>query len=796
MASFRDFTSISAVAFALAASSTAWAAEPAAATAQDETASQADIVVTGLRRNEQYINAPVSVQVFDSKAIQTAGITRPQDFLTLTPNVTFVTSNHAGEFFVNIRGQASVRQSESAVAVVIDGVQLATSNEFNGELFDIEQIEVLKGPQGAYYGRNAAAGAIIINTRAPGDDLEGEAKISYGNYDTAKATVGIGGAIIPGKLRFRVSGAISDTDGAFTNIITGEKMQRYTDKVGRLRLDWEVSPDLKFDLRVNGTKGHGGAIGFNPQVAGTIVGGVPVAGIDTQNTSLPFVNDVPGLNRQKKFSTSLKMDANLGFATLTSVTAYNEITDAYQAQNFPYASFLDSRNSFGVFAVAFGDKTQRVRVATKAFTQEIRLSSPDDDFFQWQVGAYYLKSSRAVEQEIGLNGKPIVNPDGSIQAPVFLDGSGNVVRTLQGGGVILPTSEIDGITSVNPTAAYDNNKYNYENYAPFANIQIKPTENLEIRLAGRYDVEKRKVRTVTPDVPNPVTGAASYNFCVLSLGVSADQCRAGDTFKQFQPKATITYKFPGTGSVYASWGRSFKSGGFNPIGTRAQLLAVPGTDPANVVLQDTYKKEVGTTYEVGFKTRLFDNSLMFNGAAFQTDIKNAQQFEFFPTVGIQAVSSLDKVRIKGFEFDINWRLTDNITLFGGYGYVDAKIRKLATAPQFEGNRAPYSAKYNLNAGYQIVYPVTDSYDLKLRGEYTRTGSIWYDASNLAGSMRKPVDLVNARASIASESLEVGVFGRNIFNKKYNSEAIPLLAVVQATFKAPRAAYGVEARYKF
>jgi iron complex outermembrane receptor protein len=796
MTSYKNFTGISSLAIALAASSMAWAADPTDAPAKEGVTDGSEIVVTGLRRNEQYINAPVSVQVFDSKAIETAGITRPQDFLSLTPNVTFVTSNHAGEFFVNIRGQASIRQSESAVAVVIDGVQLATSNEFNGELFDIEQIEVLKGPQGAYYGRNAAAGAIIINTKAPTDDLEGEAKLSYGNNDTAKATASIGGAIVPGKLHFRVSGAISDTDGSYTNIITGEKMQRYSDKVGRLRLNWEASPDLKFDLRVNGTSGHGGAIGFNPQVAGTVVGGVTVTGIDTQNTSIPYVNDVPGLNKQKKFSTSLKMDANLGFATLTSVTAYNQITDDYQAKNFPYADFLDARNNFGIFAVVFGDKTQRVRVATKAFTQEIRLSSPDDKFFQWQVGAYYLKSRRHVEQEVGLNGKPVVNPDGSIQAPVSLDGDGNIVRTLQGGGVILPTHEIDGIDSVNPTVGYDNNKYNYENYAPFANVQIKPTENFEIRLAGRYDIEKRKVETITPDIPNAITGASSYNFCVLSLGVSADQCHDKATFKQFQPKATATYKFPGVGSVYASWGKSFKSGGFNPIGTRAQLLSVPGTDPSTVLLQDSYKKEVGTTYEVGFKTRLLDNKLSLNGAVFQTDVKNAQQFEFFPTVGIQAVSSIDKVRIKGFEIDMNWKVNDFLTVFGGYGYIDAKIRKLLTAPQFEGNRAPYSAKYNVNGGAQIVYPVTDNYDLKLRGEYTRTGSIWYDASNLPGSMRDPVDLVNARASIASENLEVGFYGRNLLDKKYNSEAIPLLAIVQATFKAPRRSYGMEVRYKF
>ncbi len=113
--------------------------EPAAASSDTE------IIVTGLKRDQAFIDVPVSVQVFNETAIARAGITRPQDFLAQTSNITFIQSNHAGEAFVNVRGQTSVRQSESAVAVVIDGVPLATQNEFNGELFDIQQIEVLKG---------------------------------------------------------------------------------------------------------------------------------------------------------------------------------------------------------------------------------------------------------------------------------------------------------------------------------------------------------------------------------------------------------------------------------------------------------------------------------------------------------------------------------------------------------------------------------------------------------------------------------------------------------------------------
>ncbi len=762
----------------------------------DDSRQSDDIVVTGLKRDEKFINAPVAVQVFSAATIERAGITRPQDFLNLTPNVTIATSGNAGDFFVNIRGQASVRKSESAVAVVIDGVQLATQSEFNGELFDIEQIEVLKGPQGAYYGRNAAAGAIIITTKSPTDDFEGQALASYGNYNSSKANLSIGGPIIPGKLRFRTSVSFSDTDGSYTNIVTGEKSQRFQEKVGRLRLDWDSGGPLTLDFRLNGSRGNGGGLAYNAQIAGTTVGGVQVNGVDTQNTRIPFVADVPGSNRQDKFSTSLKADVDLGFGKITSVTAYNMITDRYQAKNLPYADYLDPRNNFGVFAAIFGDRTQRFRVANRAFTQEVRLTSSGASWFQWQIGGYFLKARSSSTTEQGLNGRPQLNPNGTVVAPVTYNADGTLTRTLQGGGVILPTDGIDGLNTVNPTDNYEINKYRYTNYAPFANVQISATDRIDIRLAARYDIEKRSIRNATPNVPNPVTGASTYNVCVLATGRTAANCIGNATFKQLQPKATITYKIPARGSIYASWGRSFKSGGFNPIGTRTQLLASPGADPTKIFVQDTYPKEVGTSYEIGFKSQFFNRRLSFNGAVFQTDVNNAQQFEFFPNAGIQAVSSLDKVKIKGFEFDANARLNDVISIFGGYGYIDSKIRKLASAPAFVGNRTPYSAKYNVSAGVQINQPLTETLSLTSRVDYTRTGSIWYDASNLPGSKRTPIDLVNARIGLVRGDWEFNIWSKNLFNERYNSEAIPLLSILNVTYKAALRTFGAEVRVKF
>lgn len=789
----------------------------------EKTASEAgEIIVTGLKRDQAFIDVPVSVQVFNEAAITRAGITRPQDFLSQTSNITFIQSNHAGEAFVNVRGQTSVRQSESAVAVVIDGVPLATQNEFNGELFDIQQIEVLKGPQGAIYGRNAAAGAIIITTKAPTDDFEGSVLGSYGNWNSAKASFSASGAIIPGTLRVRLSGAINKTDGDFRNIETGEYSMRSEESLARLRFDWIVSDKLNVDLRFNISRLIGGGIAANAQGPGIVLGGIP-SPVNGNATGLPFVTDVPGYNRQDKFSTSLKLDADLDFATITSVTSYNQIADNYQAKLFPYVNTASSSSDSGL-GILFGDKTQKYRIANKAFAQEIRLTSNDSGSFRWQIGGYFLDSERTFHTEEGYNGRVPLNPDGSPNTGPF--GSGFVPnpnglvrgdasslglptrwdRILIGGGAIAPTLGIDGLASSNPTSSYDIAVYKARNFAPFANAQFDFTESLELGVAARYDIERRSVRNITPTDVNPFTGA-SFNNCVAIFNVALDQCNRKRTFKQLSPKATLTYKLPnGNGSIFASWGKSFKSGGFNSIGTRERTIrgATVGDvsreeAEALVFVQDDYDKEVADSYEIGFKSRLFDRRVNLNGAVFLTNVRNAQQFIFFPASSIQAVQTIDKVRNKGFEFDINGNVSDALSLFAGFGYVDSKIKKYAAQPTSVGNRAPYVSNYNLSVGAQLNQPITDTLELVARGEYNRTGSLWFDAPNTPNTKREAVGIVNARLGLANERWELTAWSRNLLDRNYRMESVVLvtgIGVFNPGFEAFGRSFGLEGRVKF
>lgn len=135
-------------------------------------------------------------------------------------------------------------------------------------------------------------------------------------------------------------------------------------------------------------------------------------------------------------------------------------------------------------------------------------------------------------------------------------------------------------------------------------------------------------------------------------------------------------------------------------------------------------------------------------------------------------------------------------LFAGYGYTDAEITKLNAQPLFEGNREPYILKYNFVAGFQVTYPITDTMEFFSRTEYKRMGSIWYDASNLPGSRRDPINLVDARIGISTENWALNIWAHNLNNEKYVSESIPLLSILNVPYKAPTRSYGLEARYNF
>ncbi|NNM01314.1 MAG: TonB-dependent receptor, partial [Gammaproteobacteria bacterium] len=291
-----------------------------------------EIVVTATKRDESLQEVPAAITAFTTSDIERNRITRPADFIELTPGVVLSDSNHPGEALITIRGTAQTRNTETPVAVVVDGVLLTGRTAFNGELFDISQIEVLKGPQGYLYGRNAIGGAIVIQTRRPENEWQRSVTVGYGNYNHARARFSAGGALIEDELFLQFSGSVRDRDGFYQNITRGEDMDPLTEKVGRARLIWEPKgTNFTADFRISATDVDASSTNFRPQTEFAALQSNPASSILDINRveEIPFVRNVESTAKQEKQSYALKLDYDAAFGSFTSVTTYDNTLDVF-----------------------------------------------------------------------------------------------------------------------------------------------------------------------------------------------------------------------------------------------------------------------------------------------------------------------------------------------------------------------------------------------------------------------------------------------------------------------------------
>jgi iron complex outermembrane receptor protein len=475
------------------------------------------VTVTARRREELSLDVPVAVNTFTSDVIEAAGIDRPQDFIALTPNVSLVQTQNQGTSFVTVRGISQARNSEPSVAVLVDGVQMANPSQFNQELFDIESIQVLKGPQGAVYGRNAIGGAIIINTKGPSDAREGNVTLGAESGPGFRVRGGVSGPITK-TLKYRATGSIFDTKGYIRNTYLNEDADPFKDLSGRLRLLWEPSKELSADVRVYGSGVRTQALYFNITE-------------DVNDTSLPVRVNNPGVNERNMFGTSLKLDYVTRLGTLTSVTAYDWFNELLTGDQFDFLPIQES-----VLFKFFGaDQAQHQFLDVNAVSEEVHFASPAAGRVRWITGAYLIGTDRFIST-----------------GNVFDLGTGEV-----------PEVKREPLPLFNPQFTFLADSQNNFAWAVFGDVDVDLTDKLELSTALRYDRDHRKNTTDTPAefIPAQLVGTAFPG-----------QVRE-HTWDDVQPRVTLRHKPTADATLYVGYSRGFRSGGFNQTGVGAAGIA-------------------------------------------------------------------------------------------------------------------------------------------------------------------------------------------------------------------------------
>ena len=695
-----------------------------------------EIVIKALKRDSSLQEVPAAVTVFSSTAIEQQNITRPADFIELTPNVVLTDSNNAGETLITVRGDAQTRNTEAPVAVVVDGVVLTGRNSFNGELFDLEQIEVLKGPQGYLYGRNAIAGAIVITTREPRNEFEGQASFGQGTGEESRARFSIGGPVIEDELFIRVSGAYVDREGFYRNVTRQDFEDPFDEKSGRLRLIWKPSDELKVDLRASSSRVSGGATQFSPQSLITDLQTSPqAANIDVNDVhDIPFVRNVDGRNEQAKDSFSARIDWESRAGTLTSVTTYDDVLDVFASDDFPYASTAD-RTQFNV-------------VSHEARSWEIRFLSPMDKRLRYIVGAYYTDIENAP----------------NIHAAIGVDPGGFVLNAFDP----IPAGQ------PNETVSFISDDVETRAWAVFAIVNWDLSRDLELTLAGRFDREAKETEDVSPPEFSPSSGE-----------------KRSQTFEEFQPKINLTWQANSDWMIYGGYAKGFQAGGFNGTQTSART---------NGAVPNDFGESTADNFEIGFKSTLLGGDLVLNGAAFHNTKKNAQQFRFVPAGTLNAVTVIDEIELMGCEVEATAKLAPNLNLSAGLGYIDAEITQLDSDPISEGNRAPFVPKvtsslsltHSWNLGSEF-----DSPDLELISNvsYEYRGSQEFNSRNSPGSRRNALNLIDARIALQTPRWSLAVWGKNLTDEEYPEDVVSVFTeaplTTYVTYRAVPRTAGVE-----
>jgi iron complex outermembrane receptor protein len=357
-----------------------------------------EVVVTAQRREEKLQDVPVSVVAFDEVAIRQAGIRNTADFLGMTPNVSFDQSFTVGNSFVTMRGIEQINNADSPVAVVVDGVPQGNQKQLKMELFDVERIEVLEGPQGALYGRNAIGGAINIITKQPTNDFSGFAQVGAGSGKEREGIFALSGPVIPDKLLFRVSGEYKDADGQINNSYLNEKVDFYTSKDVRAKLLWLASDTFTVDGRYAHTDNTGGAT-YDVAIPNTITDPTNVQNIDPHA-------DILGNSHLRSDDATIKADWKLSPGTLTWITGFTKLNETYYG-SLGFCNPIDCPGGF--FGLGSLDQHQDLEV--RLLSHELRFTSNSTQPLRYIVGAYYLDTHRdllTVAHALDLPGAPAI----------------------------------------------------------------------------------------------------------------------------------------------------------------------------------------------------------------------------------------------------------------------------------------------------------------------------------------------------------------------------------------------------
>lgn len=787
-----------------------------------------EIVVTATKREESIQDVPIAVTAISDVQLERAGINDVTDLVRLTPSFNMNSSQtETGGTTLRIRGVGTTGNNiglESAVGVFVDGVYLSRPGVALGELLDVEQLELLRGPQGTLFGKNTTAGAINVKTKKPNvEENEYWANATIGNFDAYNVQAGANIAVND-QLAFRISGAWRERDG-YEESTTGAESRtrdRYTIRAQALWLPTEdLSVRVIADYADADERCCDSVIVTDTILRGSgafVAAGLPADGgaasVGTTAFNKREGNAEQFENGFEQWGVSTEINWDLGWGQVTYIGSYREF-ESFSVQQSDFVS-LD------VFSVPstsrVGNPFGQGRTSIDTWTQELRLQGSSDRI-DWMVGLYYADEeiSPASEGALELGS----DYDAYTSVTAWFGGLLQIPGIGALAGVPLPTGGTFGavLASPNPSRAFAgganalgsfavNNFYqDGTSWSIFTHNVIHLTDQLDFVIGLRYVNEEKDGRFEQAAASNPAcdntitngnaiapfspaVAAFTIGFACFPFAASVDNTGFGtprefdDTFKDNELIYTLktVYAVNENINVYLGFTHGFKAGGFNLDPT----AAVNGADPR-------FDSELINTWEAGMKSDLLDGLIRLNASVFLSKLKDFQVLEF---TGVQFQTfNVDRVRSAGYELELLANPMEGLIISAGLTYADARYPNgcvefdpMSAVPpaQLCGNSLTNSSRYTVVLGSQyegtvpgteLTYFVTANYRFESDRRTSTQGTTGLGGPPNPRDIQEDNGKFDLRIGIGGEEghWSVELFGNNIFDKqtKFVTFNIPL-----------------------
>ena len=725
-----------------------------------------DLIVTATRRSENLQDVPLSISAIGTEQLASRGVTTSADLGQVVPNLQI--SSQYGDTSPNfsLRGVGVTNEfaanTASPIGVYVDEVSQTFRYTHGLQLYDLDRVEVVRGPQGTLFGRNTTGGAVSVFTRQPSlSGVNGYMTAGYGNYDRYKVQGAGEVTLVEDKVGLRVAFTRQEGDGYFKEPNPAFKQRSYgsLDTVG-VRGSLRIKPSDNLDIKITGYYAKDDPVGYPLHYIGLVGADANGnGGTDFFGSSRAGLNyDQVTLDKGGNFKTEVgggslninyKLDDNWSF---TSVTGY-----AYSKYSLDIDNDATDNDVYFIYYRSTG----------KDFSQDFRIDY-ESDKFESLLGVYY--------------GSDTIDSNNIVLAyNVLPDAPADT----------LPQEWAPGVAnSFNVAFGY---KQKRTTFAVYSESTIHVTDKLDLTGGIRYTKDHVDFLNA---YSTPITDFPGTPLFDLYRNVNLK-----NSYDNWSGRAIINYAWTDKIKTYVSFSRGFRSATYNGFGF-VSSAAVYYVQPERL-----------DSLEFGFKTRFFDDRLQLNGSLFHYDYKKQQVQEVIG--GVAFLRSLD-ARVNGGELELLARPVRALTLRASVGYLDTKYKnnQLLSGVDVGGNEIPFASKWTASFGGDLTVAEIGTGKLVASAEVAYKSSIWYDAFNDnqrpdPTALYGPNDrtslvgeggyaLVNGRLSYSTEKFTVAVWGKNITDKKYypfGYDTAGAFGTVLLTPGTPRT-YGVEATVKF